>query len=125
MPEPRSRTPLLARNAGGPRLADIAPTLAVARDEFLRERRSQRAHIAVLERLILKAQSCVAHRELQLIRALNTGDGRYIARRQKKLANAQRDLDRHRRQRAELGDDALVLVPAERTATPTSWRAAA
>lgn len=78
-------------------LHSIAPRLARARDqrrEELRVASVQRRHMASL---VLSSERCVAHRELQLVRAFSTGNGRYIAERQRKLAAAKRELARHRR----------------------------
>lgn len=45
---------------------------------------------------LMRLEGLVAHRELQLIRAMSRNDRRYISRRQYKLQTAQRDLQRLR-----------------------------
>jgi len=74
------------------RLADIAPRLARARDAHEAMCAAQRkGRIEKLHRVLAK-ERLVAHRELQLIRAMNTGDQRYIVRREWKLKQARREL---------------------------------
>ena len=91
------------------RLADIAPRLARARDQWVAER----LRLDVEERLALhqwhSARWRLEHRDLQLLRAFRYGTRRYIAERQRKLDAARRDmeradarLDRVRRERREL-----------------------
>lgn len=76
------------------RLADIAPRLALARDQYLAER----AEIARRERARatarLRLERLIAHRELQLIRAGARGSRRYLEVRQRKLDSARRALGR-------------------------------
>lgn len=73
-------------------LSEIAPRLARARDQRVARLRYEAAERARYRRLSLKAERLIAHRELQLVRAYATGDGRYIAARQRKLAAARREL---------------------------------
>jgi hypothetical protein len=75
------------------RLTDIAPRLALARDQFVARRAYAQSELLNLERL-------VAHRDLQLARSYGSRNGRYIATRQRKLAQAQRTLERFRRDAA-------------------------
>jgi len=74
------------------RLRDIAPRLAKARDGLLDDRRRERAGREHIARLKLRAERNLAHRELQLVRASSTRDGRYIAERQRKLRAAQEQM---------------------------------
>lgn len=71
-------------------LADIAPRLALARDQWDAE--CKRAHARRLRReaRLLHLEWLVAHRELQLLRAGATGRRAYIAARQRKLDAAVR-----------------------------------
>jgi hypothetical protein len=78
------------------KLRDIAPRLAKAHAERLEElrleaeeRRVKDAKTAHEATLRLRADWLVAHRELQVIRALHTGSRRYMKHRQRKLAEAQ------------------------------------
>lgn len=78
-------------------LAIHCPRLARARDQFVAERerawqeeRRRAAQQLELERL-------VAHRELQYLRAAATRNRRYAEARARKLAAAERDLERVRR----------------------------
>lgn len=82
------------------RLHEVAPRLCLARDQILAERAAASvAHSKYLSDK-LRAESKLAHRELQLVRAQATGDGRYIMRRQDKLERARQDLDRVKRRAA-------------------------
>lgn len=74
------------------RLRDIAPRIGRARDGLLEDWRRERAGRMHHQRLLLAAERLVAHRELQLVRALNTRKGRYIVERQRKLDSALRQL---------------------------------
>lgn len=74
------------------RLADIAPRLALARDQFLAERARidrERRHLAD-ERLRL--ERLVAHRELEFLRAgaYRSGHRQHVKERAEKLKDAQR-----------------------------------
>lgn len=75
-------------------LASIAPRLALARDQHNRITAEHERKRAALVRKIHQTERLVAHRELQLIRAGHTGDPRYIGCRQRKLAAAERSLNR-------------------------------
>ena len=79
-------------------LHDIAPRLARARDLLVAVLRRERAERLGWLKRELKLESLVAHRELQLVRALNTGDGRYIKTRRRKLVQAQKALAKIRDQ---------------------------
>lgn len=76
-------------------LHDIAPRLARARDGLLAQRRHERFLRHSHRERELSLERLVAHRELQEVRAANTGNGRYIAARARKLKAAQRMLARH------------------------------
>lgn len=78
-------------------LAANCPRLAKARDEYLAER--ERAWQTERRRLSqqLQLERLVAHRELQYLRVAATGDRRRVAERARKLAAAERDLERVRR----------------------------
>lgn len=81
-------------------LYDIAPRLARARDEWVLEqqriaRRRERAR-----RELLRAERLLAHRDLQLVRAWNTGNRKYIAWRERKLDRSRADVERLRREAA-------------------------
>lgn len=88
------------------RLADIAPRLALARDqrrvELAAESRRRRRLLAEL----LEAERLVAHRELQLIRAQAIGRRAYIAQRAAKLESGRVELERTRRRARAAGLDA-------------------
>lgn len=73
-------------------LYEIAPRLALARDQHNAEVRRQQMHAlnVVIDRHEL--ERLIAHRELQLQRAFRTRDGKYIAERQRKLRSAQQRL---------------------------------
>lgn len=71
--------------------AEHCPRLARARDEYVRIERRKLASLASAR---LRLERLVAHRELQLVRAQRTGDGRYIARRTGKLERAREALAR-------------------------------
>ena len=84
-------------------LAAVAPRLA-------RAHRAQRAHLALeLKRrrharnTVMALEALVAHRDLQLLRAMAKGDARYIARRHHKLAQSQEQLRRARAKAHRLG----------------------
>lgn len=83
-------------------LHQVAPRLARAREqrrEELRVASAERRHVL---QLLLAAERCVAHRELQLQRAFVTGNGKYIAERFRKLSQAQRELERLQKRHATL-----------------------
>jgi hypothetical protein len=61
--------------------------------EKARREREGRRHRARLE---LRAERRLAHRELQVVRAMATGNGNYIAQREAKLAAAREQLRRIR-----------------------------
>lgn len=75
-------------------LHDIAPRLARARDQLVEDRRREKAERKRRGYLSLRAERLVAHRELQLVRAMSTGNGKYIMARRRKLKAAQRQLAR-------------------------------
>jgi len=70
--------------------AAVAPRLE-------RAHREQRDYVRGLLDRLIRAESKVAHRELQLVRAQAVGDGDYIVRRMRKLKYAEADLARLRR----------------------------
>lgn len=78
-------------------LRDIAPRLARARDALVAQMRQERIDRHLHRKRDLELERLVAHRDLQLVRAMNTRNGRYIKERQRKLREAQRLLDQHRR----------------------------
>lgn len=91
------------------RLADIAPRLALARDQWIAEAARLREEQSAANRRWLKARWLVEHRDLQLVRALATGKSGYIGLRQRKLEAARREmaqaearLERVARERLEL-----------------------
>lgn len=67
-------------------LAEIAPRLALARDQYVARRKR-------LEKALERCERLVIHRDLQYYRALATNNGRYIDKRAKKLELAKRDLE--------------------------------
>lgn len=73
-------------------LREHCPRLARARDQFIEYRAEQWRIEGLRQTKLLELQRLVAHRELQLVRALNTGSGQYIRRRQAMLKSAQRRL---------------------------------
>lgn len=77
-------------------LASIAPRLARARDQRVSELRAIERRRRIAQGQLLGVERLVAHRELQLVRAQATGNGRYIAARHRKLAAAERALARLR-----------------------------
>lgn len=84
-------------------LHDIAPRLARARDQLLAEqareaRREKRARARRRKRAAreLHLQWLVDHRDLQLARALHTGNGNYIDQRRRKLDAARAELETYR-----------------------------
>lgn len=90
-------------------LAQIAPRLALARDQFLAfERQRELTHLRLLDEL-LDAERILAHRDLQLVRsgAKNHWRGghraerRYLEERAAKLLAAEQRVARIRRQIAE------------------------
>jgi hypothetical protein len=91
------------------RLADIAPRLARARDQWVIEARRLRDEQHAANQRWLKARWLLEHRDLQLVRAFATGKRGYIAHRQRKLEAARREmaqaearLELVRRERMEL-----------------------
>lgn len=68
--------------------AAVAPTLAAAHARALRLADAERRRQRWLRNRKHELDRLVAHRELQLVRAYNTGDGRYIDRRRRKLDRA-------------------------------------
>lgn len=74
------------------KLADVCPRLARARDQYLAERAARAARLRRLAREQHRTERLLAHRELQLIRAGATNDGRYVKRRADKLAQTQQRL---------------------------------
>jgi hypothetical protein len=76
------------------RLEAVAPRLALARDQHnaLVSEQDRLRHVRIAK--TLDCERLVAHRQLQLQRAFVTGNGRYIAHRQKKLQAAERALAR-------------------------------
>ena len=96
------------------RLADVAPRLARARDEWVAEWfRASRERRLMRERL-LAAEWAVAHRELHLARSLTRPAG-YVAERRRKLRDAERRLARLREQARALGIEDGVGSPASST----------
>lgn len=83
-------------------LSDIAPRLARARDGLLEERRRYNIELRHDEKMLLKAEQLVAHRELQILRGGNRA--RYIAERQRKLTWAQEVLARAQERLAQTLD---------------------
>lgn len=81
-------------------LGSVAPRLALAHRERRAELAAERAARRHARNAVLRWEWIVAHRELQLVRAGATGDGRYIDRRRHKLAVAEKRL-RSARQRAK------------------------
>lgn len=75
-------------------LATIAPRLAKAQRERMREIEAEHAQEQHRQAMLLRAQRLVAHRELQLVRAGWTHSPRYIAERQRKLEAARTELRR-------------------------------
>jgi hypothetical protein len=78
-------------------LHDIAPRLARARDHLVAQLRRERDERRWHRERELHLEWLVAHRDLQLVRAGNTRNGRYIRQRQQKLEQAERLLAEHRR----------------------------
>lgn len=78
-------------------LHELAPRLARARDAWVAWEAQRRAWTIWHTHQVLKLERLVAHRDLQLCRALATGKGGYIDRRRQLLEKAQRDLDRFQR----------------------------
>lgn len=74
----------------------IAPRLAKARERLLSDLRRERIERHRWREEDLRLERLVAHRELQLVRALNTRKLAYIEIRQHKLDKARRWLTRHR-----------------------------
>lgn len=83
-------------------LATVAPRLAAAH----RAERRRLGELAAARRrereLVLRLARLVAHRDLQLVRAGTTRDGRYIDRRAKKLEHARSALRAAERRLADL-----------------------
>lgn len=75
-------------------LAAVCPRLALAHRQRRHELHAERAERHKVRELLRHAEWCVAHRELQLVRAGFTRNGRYIASRTRKLGQARRDLAR-------------------------------
>jgi hypothetical protein len=74
----------------GFRLESVAPRLAKARDARVLELRAEAWARRRRMRQELALDRLVAHRELQLVRAYGTGNGKYIRARERKLAEARR-----------------------------------
>jgi hypothetical protein len=89
-------------------LTDIAPRLARARDAYLIALRQEDTERLRLICLISDIERLVAHRDLQLIRSESRGRARrnakYMAYRQRKLANAEARLIELRDQLAHIAD---------------------
>ena len=77
---------------------DRRAELAAKRERLARERVARRR----ADERLYRAEWLVAHRELQVFRAYNIGDRRYIAKRERKLAEAREQLARARSRRAAL-----------------------
>ena len=75
-------------------LRENCPRLARARDDLLRLREDARQAERRRTTALLEWERVLAHRELQLVRAYNTGNGRYITERQRKLDVARRQVAR-------------------------------
>lgn len=96
-----------ARRARRARFAPLAapsfPRLVAARRERCWEMADEmRAYLRVLHHL-MEVEALVAHRDLQLHRAIATGRGSYIAVRERKLKAAQRALKRVRAEADVIG----------------------
>ncbi len=72
--------------------AEIAPRLARAHANVVRQRREARELRGRLREAVLKRERLVAHRELQLARAFATNHGGYISTRRRKLDAARKEL---------------------------------
>jgi hypothetical protein len=75
-------------------LATVAPLLARARDQRVAELGRERELRRRARDLVTETERIVAHRELQLVRALGTRNRDYMKHRQRKLAEAHRRLAR-------------------------------
>ena len=83
--------------------AAIAPRLERAHRGRLEELARERAERQRTRDQIFELERLIAHRELQLQRANAVGDSTYIARRQRKLNRAVRDLARLNRRAVRIG----------------------
>ncbi len=72
------------------RLVDVAPRLALARDQWLAEQACLRAERRRREKRIDRAERLLIHRELQFLRAAASGSKRYARKRSRKLDAAER-----------------------------------
>jgi hypothetical protein len=70
------------------------PRLAKATSDFYRHREYERQIERNRTTALLGAQRLLAHRELQLVRAFNTRDPKYIRRREQKLRAARSMVNR-------------------------------
>lgn len=82
------------------RLADIAPRLALARDQWVAEQAERERRIRYVQNELFRAERCLAHRELQLIRAAAIGNAKYLRHRQRKLEDIQRKIKQLKREAA-------------------------
>lgn len=76
------------------KLHEIAPRLARARDSLVLQRREERKERTMARDALYAAERTLAHRELQLVRAQNSGRRRYIIERERKLKDIRLELDR-------------------------------
>ncbi len=84
-------------------LARRCPRLALAHRQRCAELALERARRRRVRAHLLEVEHLVAHREMQLQRAIATGDVVYVARRERKLAAAKRALDRVLSKAQEIG----------------------
>lgn len=94
--------------APSPRLHAIAPRLAVAHAQRRTELEAARQERRRVRNLLMHKERLVAHRELQLVRAMARPGKRrhrasYIAVRQKKLVQARKELAQVQRRADRLG----------------------
>lgn len=79
------------------RLADVAPRLALARDQHEQRCRRLFAERRAWDDRELELRRKVAHRELQEVRSMTRRDRRYLERRQRLRSEAERMLADHLR----------------------------
>lgn len=79
------------------------PRLIAARRARCAEMAIERARRRRVRKQLMEVEALVAHRDLQLFRAIAAGGGAYIARRERKLAAAVRALHRVRALAEEIG----------------------
>jgi hypothetical protein len=93
------------------RLVDVAPRLAKARDQRVAQERAERAQRRRLRDRLTDEERVLAHRELQAVRALNTGSRRYMDERHRKLRTSARTVARLQAELATLEASALCNDP--------------